>query len=358
MKRHITRRDFLKVSSLALGSLAFTPVFPYQEEYDQGNLARVAIKEIDLRSQSRDDSSIIGKRYRDQLVHIYTELIPEDAPKFYNPLWYRVWGGYIHSAHLQKVRIKLNPVLSSVPESGLLCEVTVPYTIAYQYTSRTGWYPWKGSRLYYETIHWATGIETGPDGEAWYQLTNELSDSEVYYVPAIHLRPIPMEEITPISSEVPAEKKRIEVELGLQTLRAYEYDQEVYSCKISSGIPTQVTNNGIPTATPKGDYRIYSKLPSKHMGSVTGNPDALEASGGFSLPGVPWTCFFASNGGVAFHGTYWHNNFGLQMSHGCVNMRNDDAKWLFRWTTPVFASEIKAHSDWEKTGNGTSVYIF
>ena len=45
------------------------------------------------------------------------------------------------------------------------------------------------------------------------------------------------------------------------------------------------------------------------------------------------------------------------MSHGCVNMRNQDAKWLFRWSTPVFPSEIKSHSDWERNGNGTQVEI-
>jgi lipoprotein-anchoring transpeptidase ErfK/SrfK len=358
MHNTLSRRNFLLLGGLALSGLAFTPVFPRREEQDQGELARVAIKEIDLRAYPNDKSAIIGKRYRDQVIHIYEELIPEDAPKFYNPLWYRVWGGYIHSAHLQRVRVNLNVQPLIPPESGQLVEVTVPYTVAYQQTNRQGWIPWKGARLYYETIHWATGVTEGPDGEPWYQLTNELSDSEIYYVPAVHLRPIAMSEITPLSPEVPAEQKRIEVDLGQQTLMAFEYEEQVFSCRISSGIPSAISNNGIPTATPKGRFRIYSKLPSKHMGSVTGNPDALEASGGFSLPGVPWTCFFAPNGGVAFHGTYWHTNFGLQMSHGCVNMRNDEAKWLFRWATPVFASEIKSHADWEKTGNGTQVMIY
>jgi hypothetical protein len=58
------------------------------------------------------------------------------------------------------------------------------------------------------------------------------------------------------------------------------------------------------------------------------------------------------------HGTYWHTNFGLQMSHGCVNMLNEDAKWLFRWTTPIYDQEIESPSDWELTGNGTRVHVF
>jgi hypothetical protein len=136
MDKKLSRRSFLKLSGMALGGLAFSPVFPYDSEQDHGNLARVTVLEIDLRSEPRDDAPIIGKRYRDQLVHIYSELIPEDAPKYYNPLWYRVWGGYLHSAYLQKVKIHLNPPVSKVPESGLLCEITVPYTPAYLYSKK------------------------------------------------------------------------------------------------------------------------------------------------------------------------------------------------------------------------------
>src|SRR3990172_2396540 len=54
----------------------------------------------------------------------------------------------------------------------------------------------------------------------------------------------------------------------------------------------------------------------------------------YVLPGVPWTCFFTETG-VAFHGTYWHDNFGMPMSRGCVNMRIEEAKWLFRWARPL-----------------------
>jgi hypothetical protein len=35
--------------------------------------------------------------------------------------------------------------------------------------------------------------------------------------------------------------------------------------------------------------------------------------------------------GHAFHGTYWHENFGAPMSHGCINMRTEEANWVFRW---------------------------
>lgn len=353
MYPNINRRDFLKISGLALGSLAFTPVFPKVKEQGYGNIARVAVKEIDLYSAPRDDSSIIGKRYRDQLVNIYEETISENGPA-YNPLWYRVWGGYLHSAYIQKVKVTLNQPLSYVPNTGQLFEVTVPFTPAYTY--KKNWEPWENAPLYYETTHWGTDIIEGPDGEPWYQITSELTDGLIYYLPAIHLRPISDEEISPISAQVPDHKKRIDISIRNQTIKAYEYNELVYSAKISSGIPTrQAPKNGIPTDTPIGKWRIYSKMPNKHMGSVTGNPDGDDRDR-FSLPGVPWTCFFHDTG-VALHGTYWHNNFGIQMSHGCVNLRNDDAKWFFRWTSPIYRPPITSRADWELTGYGTEIIV-
>jgi lipoprotein-anchoring transpeptidase ErfK/SrfK len=75
----------------------------------------------------------------------------------------------------------------------------------------------------------------------------------------------------------------------------------------------------------------------------------------YELVGVPWTIFFHElSTGYAIHGTYWHNNFGWPMSHGCVNLRNADAKWLFRWSTPENASPLEI----EVTGFGTQVHVY
>jgi len=49
---------------------------------------------------------------------------------------------------------------------------------------------------------------------------------------------------------------------------------------------------------------------------------------------VPWVSYIESSTGVAIHGTYWHNNYGVTMSHGCINMLSEDSKWVYRWTTP------------------------
>jgi len=285
---------------------------------------------------------------QDELLDIYYPLTPPEGPA-YNPLWYRVWGGYIHSAYVQIARFRYNTPVQSVPDCGLLAEVTVPYTQAYVYNRYDGWQ--FQYRLYYETTHWITAISAGPDGNLWYELTSELADDLIYYVPATHLRPIPDDEIAPISPDLPYEDKRIEVSLAGQYLTAYEADQPVFGARISSGLRGREVPEG--TQTPRGRFHITSKTPSKHMGgiSASGAPDT------YILPGVPWTCFFIFETGVAFHGTFWHGNFGAPMSHGCVNMRNDDAKWLFRWVTPVFDLPVKDRRGWDSRGYGTQVII-
>jgi lipoprotein-anchoring transpeptidase ErfK/SrfK len=344
MAKPISRRGFLKLAGLSLGGLAFDSFPPGREDQNRGLVGRVTIASASVYREPLGDAQIVAQRFRDELVPLYYELTPPEGPA-YNPLWYRVWGGYMHSAYLQRTDIRYNSALRSLPEAGQLVEVTVPYTQSWQFSRFDGWRT--VNRLYYQSTHWATAIEAGPDGRAWYQLTSELWDVD-YFVPASHLRPIPDDELTPLSPDVPPEDKRIEIRLGNQTLTAFEGDRMVLRTTISSGIPSRTPGpNGIPTATPTGQFNIYSKLPSKHMGQGRLTDDLDD----YVLLGVPWTSFFYQTG-VALHGTYWHNNFGLQMSHGCINMRNEEAKWLFRWTTPVNPAD-----SWEKRGRGTRVDV-
>jgi lipoprotein-anchoring transpeptidase ErfK/SrfK len=77
----------------------------------------------------------------------------------------------------------------------------------------------------------------------------------------------------------------------------------------------------------------------------------------YQLPGVPWTTFIHFHGrpfqGHAFHGTYWHDNFGVPMSSGCINMRPDEAKWLFRWCLPAAPADQINPLTLDKKGLGT-----
>jgi lipoprotein-anchoring transpeptidase ErfK/SrfK len=103
----------------------------------------------------------------------------------------------------------------------------------------------------------------------------------------------------------------IDVDLTNQMLYAYEGDVRVNSFVVSTG--TWMT----PTVT--GQYKVYWKLRYKDMSGP-----------GYFLPDVPYTMFFYQ--GYAIHGTYWHNNFGTPMSHGCVNMTIADAEWIYNFS--------------------------
>ena len=341
-----TRRKFLISSASWLGGLAFRPLKGFDPDVDEGKIGRVTTKSISVYSKPSDKSKILYQRFRDELVNLYDEILSENGPD-YNPKWYRVWRGYVHSAYLQQVKFRYNPVITDIPiKSGQLAEVTVPLTQTMRYLPyRKNWEPLY--RLYYGSTHWVKGVDSGPDGIPWYRLHDELTEIE-YHVQATHLRFIQPEEFEPISPKVNPFDKRIDVSIALQTLTAYENDRVVMKTKVSTGIPDR---RNIPelisTNTPTGEFHVYSKMPSKHMGDGQLTSD-LE---GYKLPGVPWTTFFAPNG-VAFHGTYWHDNFGMMMSHGCVNMRTEEAKWIFRWTTPISAPDT-----WEQTGYGTLVVV-
>lgn len=317
------------------------------QDMDSNQVARIAIPSVSVYSQPDDTSKILYTRYRDELVNIYEEVYSDKGP-VWNPLWYRVWRGYIHSARLQIVHNRLNPIAASIANGKQLAEITVPYTQSMRRTYETTWQPLY--RLYYQSVHWVVGIEEGPDGNLWYRIKDELldADSMDYHVRAEHVRIIPNNELTPISPELPHGQKRIEVALARQTLTAYEGDKVVLETKISSGLNYKPNPDKPSYKTPTGNFNVSVKMASKHMGDgqLTSDLSAYE------LPGVPWTTFFAENG-VAFHGCYWHTNYGNTMSRGCVNMKPDEAKWLFRWVRPI-ADEM----DWDHKGLGTAVTVY
>ncbi|MFN8491695.1 MAG: L,D-transpeptidase [Caldilineaceae bacterium] len=115
------------------------------------------------------------------------------------------------------------------------------------------------------------------------------------------------------------DSKWIRVDLSEQIAVAYEGKTPIRAFRISSGLPNT------PTVT--GAFHIRTKVVSQTM---TGG----EGSMYYNLPGVKWVQYFYED--YSFHGTYWHNNFGHPMSHGCVNMTNADAKWLFDWAAPTW----------------------
>lgn len=322
----LSRRDFLKSLGAGAVGLALTGKRSDLDTILSPQLGRVTRESLSVYSNPSDTSTILSQRYRDDIVHLYEEVTSPDGPG-YNPVWYRVWGGYLHSGFVQKVKYHLNTVIDEFPSKGQLMEVSVPYSQSYRHRVNESWE--KFYRLYYSSTHWVFSAKEGPDGMMWYEIRDGLVDLS-YYVPVEHLRPVQPEELLPLHGDVDAGSKKIEISIDFQKLLAYEGSQLIKEFPISTGVPyLSSAPNAIPTDTPRGNFKIHAKRPSVHMGDGTLRSDA-EA---YELPGVPWVSYFEASTGVAIHGTFWHNNFGMTMSHGCINMRSEDAKWIYRWTT-------------------------
>lgn len=320
----LTRRQFLELAGLAAGALAMRPLPP-----DSGTstyaLGRVAATWIGLYREPSFSSARLTTLQRDELVNLLAREVSDDGPA-HNPLWYRVADGYVHSGYVQVVRWQPQPPQTQIPQGGGLFEVSVPFTRSYREADPASDPIY---RLYYQATAWVDESTDGADGRRWYRLLDDVLRIH-YYVRAEHLRRIPAQELTPISPDIPFEDKRIEVSLARQELMAFERDQLVLRTLIASGLPDETPrDNGVPTITPTGSFHVNVKTPLRHMGDghITSDLEAYE------LPGVPWVSFFVETG-VGFHGTYWHNDFGTPKSHGCINMRTEEAKWLYRWSQP------------------------
>ncbi|MSQ81773.1 MAG: murein L,D-transpeptidase [Myxococcales bacterium] len=112
----------------------------------------------------------------------------------------------------------------------------------------------------------------------------------------------------------------LHVDLGQQFISAYEGDKMVYATLVSTGKSGRAS-----TRTHTGRFELYGK--TVH-GSMRGKPwDDYYAEE------VPYVMHF--DGGRALHGAYWHDQFGIEKSHGCINLSPADAAWIFAWATPA-----------------------
>ncbi|NOH11768.1 MAG: L,D-transpeptidase [Chloroflexi bacterium] len=123
-----------------------------------------------------------------------------------------------------------------------------------------------------------------------------------------------------VDSPPPAEVDNgrwVEINLYEQTVSVYEDNQLVYAMLVSSGAPGFWTRPGL--------FQIHDSYETTPM---TGAFEA-DRSDFYYLEDVPWTLYFDE--ARAFHGAYWHNNFGYVTSHGCANLSFTDSAWLFNW---------------------------
>ena len=208
-----------------------------------------------------------------------------------------------------------------------------------------GTYFYKSVLPYQFPNQWRATPETiNPTGQ--YDLSEEMGVFMGRTVKSA-LTPESTRSQTKVLGDTNPSDKRIEVDLSTQRVYAFEGDNKVMEFIVSTGKWGR---------TPTGNFKIAYKTKAQKM---SGGSKALGTY--YYLPNVQFVQFFGNNEipwsrGFSFHGAYWHDNFGQPMSHGCINMRNEDAEKLFYWTNPDIggAGTIKVKNENE----GTPIYIY
>lgn len=337
--RKMSRRDFLKLGAAAgLGAVvlnAARPVMAYLPQFPSSELLGRTFHTVEVKSKPNPDSQTVETLYEDSVVEWQREVIGT-APSLYstNRKWVETPNGYLPSISLQPVKSELNTPLAELPASlegrGMWAEITVPFVDIYL-ANPPARAPLLAEltdpRFYYSQIFWIDDIRTNDQGEAEYHVTERHgSYGDTFWADARAFKPITAEDVAPIRPEVT--DKSILVDLYHQTVSCYEGQTEVRFCRVSTGAKYDMYGNAVDNwSTPVGDYHVINrKYLSIHMAGGS-------AAAGYELFGVCWTCIFATPG-VAFHSTFWHNNYGEPMSHGCVNMTPEDSKFIYRWSMP------------------------
>jgi hypothetical protein len=317
----MNRREFIKHTGVALAWLAL-PCFPIPDEPDEQSVSEAppaALGRIAtwwrqaVRSEPSQGAEWTAWKTRDDIIPLYAAVAGE-APWPRNPTWYQTEGGFIHSGYVQPVEnTPSTEVIPDVTEPGFWAQVCVPIAEA-------RWQPgssYARYKLYYGTVYRVVGATVDGDGNWWYRLKEGITYASGPYVPAWSVHRIPLKEVVPISPG--RSDKWIEINIETQTLTCFEGKAAVFSTRISSGV------GGL--STPRGEHHVLYKRYTRRM--VGGSGDSY-----YDLPGVAFPVYFTRSA-VAIHGTYWHNDFVRPHSHGCVNVTNQAAQWIFRWTDPV-----------------------
>lgn len=360
----------MKLAGLGVGALAFAPqpleILPHLPQFPQGErLGRVAVTpnfySTELKSQPSETAPAIRNVNQDEVVVWLREVIGTNVAGRVNMRWVQTPDGFIYATDLQPVRNISNTPLNAIPvgKEGFWAEVTVPYvdlilpqgalpiSPAIKYDLETN----QPIRLYYGQVVWIDQVGAAGDGSVLYRVNESPGHGygygDLFYADGAAFHVLTNEDVAPISPTVDPNTKKIIIDAtpGRQTLSCMEGNTEVYFCRVSTGY-------GEKYSTPTGDQATSWKIFSIHMAANTGSDS------GYDTMAVPWPVFFNTNAGAAIHGTFWHNDFGVRRSHGCVNVSPEDAKWIFRWTTPALSlDQSEVRLQWPDVGGSFSTSV-
>jgi hypothetical protein len=375
MNRNLSRRDFLKIAGAGLGALAFNPLklkeFPLVlPQFPVGDRLGRVLSMIDVRSEPSINAPSVNVLYDDAVVVWEQEVVTSGAkdPNLINQRWVKTPDGFIYADNVQPVKNLPNNPLTAIPDGklGFWAEVTVPYAdmvrdgpaisphIKFLVENN------QPIRLYYSQVVWIDQIAQGDGGAILYRFNENGGRpagltgggyGDMLWGEGSAFRPLTPEDLDSIHPDVDPAIKKVVVDRteNYQMLSCYEGNEEVYFCRVSTGQYRDVYGNPVTEyLTPLGEHTTWRKAISIHMsGGTTGT--------GYDTPAVSWTTLFSGDG-YAIHAAFWHNKFGVPRSHGCVNCQPEDAKWIFRWTTPLTSLE-QGDIAIEGLTNGTHVIV-
>jgi lipoprotein-anchoring transpeptidase ErfK/SrfK len=150
-----------------------------------------------------------------------------------------------------------------------------------------------------------------------------LQTSDGFWMDATHIR---VAEPRPMPKDLDPKERWIDVDLSSQTLVAYVGTRPVYATLVSSGRESDDPKKD--HRTPVGEWRIREK----HVTTTMDGDGTAAGDLPYSIEDVPYAMYYHRS--YALHAAFWHRNFGVRMSHGCVNLAPLDAKYLFFFSTP------------------------
>jgi hypothetical protein len=330
----LSRRGFINLSGAGIAALTLSTTIDQLQLSDFPTadfLGRVTVGVVDVKNRPDVESQTVRVLYQDAVVPWIREVVGSH-PYRINQRWVETSEGFIHAPLLQPVKHLPNAPVSQLLDTSLRpamwAEVTVPWVdvVLANPPARAPWLQNSPApRFYYGQVLWIDQIKENSAGEYFYRINERYGFGDVFWAAAQAFRPLTTREVQPINPDT--EDKRVIVNVARQELSCFEGGSEVYFCRVSTGVQLNVDGQISDEAlTPTGAHPIWRKAISIHMvGGTTG--------GGWDIPGVGWTTLFVGNG-VAVHSTWWHNDFGVPRSRGCVNARAEDAKWIFRWVNP------------------------
>lgn len=131
-------------------------------------------------------------------------------------------------------------------------------------------------------------------------------------------------------SDLKTNERWIDVNLTRQTLVAFEGSRPVFATLVSTGRKGKDKKHD--HTTPSGTWRVREK----HVTATMDGDGVVSGDLPYSIEEVPYVMYFHES--YATHGAFWHDNFGRQQSHGCVNLAPLDAKRIFFWADPQIPS--------------------